>query len=36
MLTEVGPVEITVPSDRDGSFEPKIVAKRQETAGRGR
>jgi transposase-like protein len=29
VLTEVGPVEITVPRDRDGSFEPKIVAKRQ-------
>ncbi|CAL9665989.1 hypothetical protein SUDANB15_07202 [Streptomyces sp. enrichment culture] len=29
MLTDVGPVEITVPRDRDGSFEPKIVKKRQ-------
>src|SRR4051812_38310894 len=29
VLTEVGPVEITVPRDRDGSFEPKIVKKRQ-------
>ena len=29
MLTEAGPVEIAVPRDRDGSFEPKIVAKRQ-------
>jgi transposase-like protein len=29
VLTEVGPVEISVPRDRDGSFEPKIVAKRQ-------
>src|SRR3954469_6076991 len=29
VLTEGGPVEIEVPSDRDGSFEPKIVAKRQ-------
>ncbi|GHA73307.1 MULTISPECIES: IS256 family transposase [Streptomyces] len=28
-LTDVGPVEITVPRDRDGSFEPKIVKKRQ-------
>lgn len=27
MLTDVGPVEISVPRDRDGSFEPKIVAK---------
>jgi hypothetical protein len=25
VLTDVGPVEITVPRDRDGSFEPKIV-----------
>jgi transposase-like protein len=29
VLTEIGPVEIEVPRDRDGSFEPKIVAKRQ-------
>jgi putative transposase len=29
VLTEVGPVEITVPRDRDGSFEPQIVRKRQ-------
>ncbi|GAB3901198.1 hypothetical protein GCM10029964_089630 [Kibdelosporangium lantanae] len=29
VLTDVGPVEITVPRDRDGSFEPRIVAKRQ-------
>jgi putative transposase len=29
VLTDVGPVEITVPRDRAGSFEPKIVAKRQ-------
>jgi Transposase, Mutator family len=29
VLTEVGPVEIEVPRDHDGSFEPKIVAKRQ-------
>ncbi|WP_251016525.1 IS256 family transposase [Streptomyces sp. ISL-99] len=28
VLTDVGPVEITVPRDRDGSFEPKIVKKR--------
>ncbi|WP_030980806.1 IS256 family transposase, partial [Streptomyces sp. NRRL S-1824] len=27
VLTEVGPVEIAVPRDRDGSFEPKIVKK---------
>ena len=29
VLTDVGPVEIRVPRDRDGSFEPRIVAKRQ-------
>jgi transposase-like protein len=29
VLTEVGPVEIDVPRDRDARFEPKIVAKRQ-------
>jgi putative transposase len=29
VLTDVGPVEIRVPRDRNGSFEPKIVAKRQ-------
>lgn len=29
VLTDVGPVEITVPRDRDGSFEPEIVKKRQ-------
>lgn len=29
VLTDVGPVEITVPGDREGSFEPKIVKKRQ-------
>ena len=29
VLTEVGPVEIDVPRDRDASFEPKIIAKRQ-------
>jgi putative transposase len=29
LLTEAGPVEISVPRDRDGSFEPRIVAKRQ-------
>jgi len=29
VLTDVGSVEIDVPRDRDGSFEPKIVAKRQ-------
>lgn len=29
VLTDVGPVKITVPRDREGSFEPKIVKKRQ-------
>jgi putative transposase len=29
VTTEVGPVEIEVPRDRDGSFEPQIVRKRQ-------
>jgi putative transposase len=29
VLTEIGPVEIGVPRDREGSFEPQIVKKRQ-------
>lgn len=29
VLTEIGPVDIEVPRDRDGSFEPQIVRKRQ-------
>jgi putative transposase len=29
VLTEAGPVELAVPRDRDGSFEPVIVRKRQ-------
>jgi putative transposase len=29
VLTEVGPVELTVPRDRASSFEPKLVRKRQ-------
>src|SRR3954464_9166333 len=29
VLTGVGPVEVSVPRDRDGSFEPQIVRKRQ-------
>lgn len=29
VLTEVGPVEIEVPRDRDGTFDPVIVKKRQ-------
>jgi transposase-like protein len=28
VLTEVGPVEVEVPRDRDGTFDPKIVPKR--------
>src|SRR3954452_1125642 len=33
LLTEVGPVEIAVPRDRDGSFTPTIVAKRSRRLG---
>ncbi len=29
VVTEAGPVELDVPRDRDGSFEPQIVRKRQ-------
>jgi putative transposase len=29
VLTDAGPVQVSVPRDRDASFEPKIVAKRQ-------
>jgi putative transposase len=29
VLSDVGPVEVSVPRDRDGSFEPTIVRKRQ-------
>lgn len=29
VLTDIGPVEIAVPRDRDATFEPQIVAKRQ-------
>jgi putative transposase len=29
LLTEAGPVRIDVPRDRDGTFEPRIVSKRQ-------
>src|SRR5438270_10431722 len=28
VITDTGPVELSVPRDRDSSFEPKIVAKR--------
>jgi putative transposase len=34
VLTDVGPVEIDVPRDRDATFEPKIVAKRQKRLSR--
>jgi putative transposase len=33
VITEVGPVEISVPRDRDGTFEPVIVRKRQRRLG---
>jgi putative transposase len=33
VLTDVGPVEIAMPSDRDASFAPKIVARRQRRLG---
>jgi hypothetical protein len=29
VITEVGPIELNVPRDRDASFEPVIVRKRQ-------
>lgn len=29
VLTEIGPVEVAVPRDREGTFEPQIVKKRQ-------
>ncbi|WP_250306686.1 IS256 family transposase [Streptomyces sp. A 4/2] len=33
VTTEVGPVEITVPRDRAGTFEPQLVEKRQRRLG---
>jgi transposase-like protein len=33
LLTEVGPVDITVPRDRDGSFAPVVVPKRSRRLG---
>ncbi len=33
VITEVGPVEIDTPRDRDGSFDPKTVKKRQRRLG---
>ena len=35
MFTEIGPIEIEVPRDRAGSFEPVIVPKRTPPLGRG-
>ena len=35
VLTEIGPVQIEVPRDRDGTFEPGIVHKRPTPPGRG-
>jgi putative transposase len=29
VLTDVGPVEVQIPRDRDGTFEPQVVRKRQ-------
>ena len=33
LLTEVGPVDIAVPRDREGTFSPVIVKKRQRRLG---
>ena len=33
LITDVGPVDIEVPRDRDGSFEPAIVRKHQRRLG---
>ena len=33
LVTDIGPVPIDVPRDRDGSFAPTIVAKRQRRFG---
>jgi transposase-like protein len=33
--TEHGPISVEVPRDRDGSFEPKLIAKRQTSLGEG-
>ena len=33
MLTEIGPVEIEVPRDRAGTFEPMVVPKRRRRLG---
>jgi putative transposase len=36
VITEVGPVVINVPRDREGTFDPKLVRKRQTPPGRCR
>lgn len=33
--TEHGPISVEMPRDRDGSFEPKLIAKRQTSLGEG-
>lgn len=33
--TSYGPLNVEMPRDRDGSFEPKLIAKRQTTLGEG-
>ncbi|MBD2705890.1 IS256 family transposase [Spirosoma sp. BT702] len=33
--TDHGPISVDVPRDREGSFEPKLIAKRQTTLGKG-
>jgi putative transposase len=33
VITDIGPLEIDVPRDRDGSFEPQLVRKRQRRLG---
>lgn len=33
--TSHGPISVEMPRDRDGSFEPKLIAKRQTTLGEG-
>ena len=34
LATEIGPVPLSVPRDRDGSFEPRLVPKGSRRAGR--
>jgi putative transposase len=33
VITDIGPIDIEVPRDRDGSFEPQLVRKRQRRLG---